>query len=229
MAVADMFLPVSWAIAQGSGLIGSKLPFEVIPNFVPDDLPSRCDPSPAAAQLPSRPYLLYVGALGRHKGLPVLLEAYASLALETPLVLIGTRWGDTPRSLPPGVLLYEDWTQEDVLRAMQGSLMTLLPSIVPEASPTVALEAMACGRPVVASRIGGIPEMVRHGETGLLVPPGDAPSLAAAIRALLRDQEGRKRLGENGRERVKAFQAGTVVPRIEAVYQQVATGRARVA
>ena len=63
------------------------------------------------------------------------------------------------------------------------------------------LEAMAAGLPVVASAVGGIPEIVRDGETGLLVPPGDADALAAALGRLLDDDGLRRRLGAAGRER----------------------------
>lgn len=68
----------------------------------------------------------------------------------------------------------------------------------------VFLEAMACGRPVVASRFGGVPEVVAHGETGLLVDPGDADGLVRALRALMDDPCLRIRLGEAGRRRVEA-------------------------
>jgi glycosyltransferase involved in cell wall biosynthesis len=227
LALTDMFLPVSQAVARGSCLIGSRYPFEIIPNFVPDDLSSDDSPSSVTSCLPSSPYLLYVGALGQHKGLQVLLDAYTELSLDIPLVLIGPRWGDTPHHLPPSVILHDSWPHQDVLQAMHGSLMTLVPSIVPEASPTVVLEAMAAGCPVVASHLGGIPDMIRHGGNGILVPPGDAPALSAAVRTLLADPVMRQRMGEVGRERVKAFQAKSIIPRIEEVYERVVTAHAR--
>jgi glycosyltransferase involved in cell wall biosynthesis len=70
-----------------------------------------------------------------------------------------------------------------------------------EGMPMSILEAMAAGLPVVASAVGGIPEIVRDGETGLLVPPGDADALAAALGRLLDDDGLRRRLGAAGRER----------------------------
>jgi glycosyltransferase involved in cell wall biosynthesis len=68
--------------------------------------------------------------------------------------------------------------------------------------PLALLEGMALGRPIVASAVGGIPEMLEDGVSGCLVPPGDAPALAAAIAALLRDPARRTRLGAGARERL---------------------------
>jgi glycosyltransferase involved in cell wall biosynthesis len=65
----------------------------------------------------------------------------------------------------------------------------------------VVLEAMAAGLPVVATRVGGVPEMVVPGLTGWLVPPGDAPALAAALSQVLGDHDTRRAMGRAGRER----------------------------
>jgi glycosyltransferase involved in cell wall biosynthesis len=83
------------------------------------------------------------------------------------------------------------------------------------------LEAMAFGLPVVATRAGGLPEVVEDGVTGLLVPPGDSAALADAICRLLADADLRQRLGETGRERVVAnFTAERVVQETMAVYER---------
>ena len=80
--------------------------------------------------------------------------------------------------------------------------IVVLPSLS-EGLPMVALEAMALGRPIVATRVGGIPEIVVDGETGVLVPPGDHRSLAAAIGALLSDTERARTMGHAGQDRVQ--------------------------
>ena len=67
------------------------------------------------------------------------------------------------------------------------------------------MEAMACAKPVIATRVGGIPELVTDGVEGLLVDPGDLPGLSAAICRLLGDGDARSRMGKAGKERVKAF------------------------
>jgi glycosyltransferase involved in cell wall biosynthesis/SAM-dependent methyltransferase len=85
------------------------------------------------------------------------------------------------------------------------------------------LEAMAQGKPVVATRVGGIPELVADGETGLLVPPGDVRALAAAVDSLLADPEQARRLGENGRRRARTeFSAAAAAERVLELYEEVA-------
>jgi glycosyltransferase involved in cell wall biosynthesis len=83
----------------------------------------------------------------------------------------------------------------------------------------VALEAMISGRPVIASKIGGLSDTVADGETGLLVPPDDATALAEALRRLLADRDLREQMGQAGRKRSENFRAAAVVPRVEQVYQ----------
>ena len=77
------------------------------------------------------------------------------------------------------------------------------------------------GRPVVASRIGGLPDIVVDGETGLLTTPGDCRALQEAIERLLGNRELRERMGTAAKLRVNQFQARTVVPHIEEVYREV--------
>jgi glycosyltransferase involved in cell wall biosynthesis len=92
-------------------------------------------------------------------------------------------------------------------------------SSVLEGMSNALLEAMAAGRPVVATRVGGNPELVVDGQTGLLVPPRDAQALADAVIALLRDRQLARRMGEAGRRRVGAeFTLAAMVERMERLY-----------
>ncbi len=89
---------------------------------------------------------------------------------------------------------------------MRTASVVVLPCVVAadgnvDALPTVLLEAMACGLPVVSTALSGIPEIVADGETGYLVPPGDPAALAAVMRRLLEDRALAERLGRAGRER----------------------------
>ncbi|HZQ38043.1 MAG TPA: glycosyltransferase, partial [Dehalococcoidia bacterium] len=86
--------------------------------------------------------------------------------------------------------------------------------------------AMAAGRPVIASNIGGLPDVVAHGETGLLVPPGDVAALAAAMRRLLADASLRERMGAAAAWRAAGFRADRVVARIEQTYRRLLAGSA---
>jgi glycosyltransferase involved in cell wall biosynthesis len=80
---------------------------------------------------------------------------------------------------------------------------------------------MACGKPVIASAVGGLGDVVVHGETGLLVPPGDADALRLALRTLLANPELQRRMGAAGRERAKRYVVSAVVGRIERIYAEL--------
>lgn len=219
-AAVDMFLPVSRAIAASNGLVGSQLPFEVVPNFVPDDVAaSRAGSDPLLAQLPEGEFLLFVGALGRHKGVHVLLEAYAGLDNAPPLVLIGSAWPDAPTDFPANVVVLRDWPHSAVMEAWRRSLLGLVPSMGLEPCPTVAMEAMASGRPVVASRIGGLPDLVADGETGLLVPPRDPPALAHAVAWLLAHPRDGAAMAARARAELDRYQWNEVGESWERIYR----------
>jgi glycosyltransferase involved in cell wall biosynthesis len=91
-----------------------------------------------------------------------------------------------------------------------------------EALGTVLLDALARGIPVVATDVGGIPEIVRPGREGLLAAPGDAPALARALARLRQDPEEARRMGRAGRERARAFEIGGVVDDTVAQYGRLA-------
>jgi glycosyltransferase involved in cell wall biosynthesis len=110
--------------------------------------------------------------------------------------------------------------RDDVPGLIAGCDVLCLPSSV-EGLPLVVLEAMAQSRPVVATAVGGTPELVLDGETGLLVPPGDAGALARALGTVLRDPELARRLGEAGRRRVLAsFSLSAMTDRVLGLYEQ---------
>jgi glycosyltransferase involved in cell wall biosynthesis len=214
------FIAVSTFVAEASNLRG--LDYEVIPNFLPKAEAVDADAlAPWLSALPSQPFLLFVGALGAHKGFPELLEAYGRLPSPPPLACIGHRWVDTPKLIPPGVVVLEDWPHEAVLAAWERCLIGLVPSTWAEPFGLVALEAMRAGVPLIASRSGGLIDIVEDGSTGVLVPPGDAGALADAIRELILDAPRQTSMGANARQAVTRFEADLVVPRIEQVYRRV--------
>jgi len=94
-------------------------------------------------------------------------------------------------------------------------------SICPGAYQNVAMEGMSIVRPIGASRIGGLTDIILDGQSGLLVPPGDAQALQQAIQCLLDDPERRACMGVMARQRVGQFLAKSVVSRIEEVYREV--------
>lgn len=104
---------------------------------------------------------------------------------------------------------------------IQNMDLLVVPSLS-EGTPLVVLEAMGAGIPVVASSVGGIPEQIRHGREGLLVPPAEPLALAEACLSLLQDPLCARRMGGNGRLRAESeFGYGTMLSRIEAIYSGV--------
>lgn len=218
----DMFLPVSRAVAEGTQLAEQKLRYHVIPNFVPDTLVNTCYTThPLLAQLPPGKFLLFVGDIVLDKGVEVLLNAYAQLEYDIPLVLIGRNAGNLYLPLPPNTHLFESWPHEAVLGAWQRCTLALVPSIWPDPCPTVAIEAMSMGKPIIGSRIGGLSDIVVDNETGLLVTPGDSQELQTAIHCLLNDPQRREQMGHCARQHASVWQAQTVITKIEQVYLEV--------
>jgi glycosyltransferase involved in cell wall biosynthesis len=225
----DHVVSVSRAVAIGNNIRdgpGSS----VIPNFVLDSAVVRPNADPAEevvsgapSALPEADFLLFVGELSARKGVPALLRAYESLGRHRPpLMLVGRLRPDTPTQLPTGAEVHLDWPHEHVLAAFRRCLFAVLPSVVPDACPTTVLEAMAAGRPVITTSIGGIVDLIVDGESGLLVPPGNDRELAAAIGRVLADGGLRAQLGAGALEKVRAFTASAVAERLEAVYARVA-------
>ncbi len=225
--MVDRFIPVSLAVARHTGLAGSRTPYEVIPNFVPDDVGVPGPEDPRLDRLPADGFILFVGDMMRLKGIDVLVKAYAGLERAPPLVLLGRRAPDTPAEFPPDVHALGTWPHAAIMHAWRRSLFGVLPSVGPEACATVIMEAMACGKAVVATDIGGMPDLIDHGETGLLVRAGDVAALRRAMQRLLDDRVLLGRLAAASLARVERLKAGAVVSRIEQVYREVLRPAAR--
>jgi glycosyltransferase involved in cell wall biosynthesis len=218
----DKFLAVSSAVAAGNRLADDGLPFEVVPNFVGDEVSVLSEQVPMLEQLGREPYILFVGDLRRFKGIEVLLKAYAMLRSAPPLLLIGRRCPDTPRSLPPNVFVLESWPHSSVMHAWSRCLFGVAPSVLPEACASVVIEAMAFGKPMVVTNVGGMPDLVDHNETGLIVPPGDAGALSEAMRVFIENPQARATMGNAALSKSEKFKAKSVVPRIERIYEELA-------
>ena len=180
------------------------------------------------------PYVLFVGRLASNKGLLDLVPAFAQLGKADPiaqLVLVGEDGGQRAAvearakalGLADRVHLVGHVEEDAVLSsAYRGARLTVLPSEY-EAFGLVLLESLAAGTPVVASRVGGIPEFVEDGKAGLLVPPRSPEALAEALGRLWTDRELERRLGEYGRDVVvPRYDWDHIVDRIDAVYREVA-------
>jgi glycosyltransferase involved in cell wall biosynthesis len=220
----DRYIAVSRAVAKQCGLEARNTPYEVLPTFISDDVGVLSDaPDSRVDQLPPNGFLLFVGDLNRKKGIEVLLDAYRSLVGAPPLVLIGRRCPDTPRELPENVTLFESWPHHAVMRAWSRCLFGIAPSVWAEACGTIVMEANAVGKTMIATRTGGLADLVESGKTGLLVPPGDAGALAAAMRTLIADPDLREDMAAASRAHVERFMAKSIVPRIERIYDEVSS------
>jgi glycosyltransferase involved in cell wall biosynthesis len=174
----------------------------------------------------------YVGWLIPIKGVTHLVSAMPRVIEQHPksiLVLVGKgdEKGEEEIKLQEEVeslgltdkVLFLGW-RPDVAEIMGCFDIFVLPSLN-EGMGRVLVEAMAAGLPIVASRAGGIPDLVRDGQNGLLVPPADASALAKAISDLLADKEKRKQMGEAGKEMCHPYSAEAMVEQIYTLYAKV--------
>ena len=151
---------------------------------------------------------IYVGFLSRSKGVADLAQAWRSVAGELPRSLLVVV-GDGPLSgklakLGRRVLLCGRRPHAEVALWMQASDVLVLPSYS-EGLPAVVVEAMACELPVVATSVGGIPEAIVQGKTGLLLPAGDRCELTSSILTLAQNENLRRRMGKAGRRRIQTL------------------------
>ncbi|MEO0077373.1 MAG: glycosyltransferase family 4 protein [candidate division WOR-3 bacterium] len=204
--------------------------YEVIPNGVDT---ARFSPSvpPAPVFRDGRPALLYVGRIDRRKGLPVLIRSLPDvirLAPDVKLVVVGSgpleascrrmcrRFGFGNRVLFCGTV-----SPEELPSYYSGCTIYVSPALGGEAMGIVLLEAMASGKPVVASRIPGYDEVVAEGRDALLVSAGDPTALGHALIRLLESPMERARLSENALRRAQEFNWPRVAARVELVYEGV--------
>lgn len=176
------------------------------------------------------PYLAAIGSLTRKKGFDLLLRAFTLVRGKHPNVALriagaGPEEGMLRRlitdlGLEHAVELVGVLTGREKVAFLQQALL-LVSSARREPFATANLEAMAAGLPIVATRVGGNPEIVRDGVTGVLVPPDDPAALADAILALLGDAEERRRMSAAAREHVKAYDWSVIIERYLEAYAGV--------
>ncbi len=185
---------------------------------------------------PSRKHqniILYVGRQTAHKGLPYLLEAFARFSKshrEYTLVLVGERLeGGVDPSLIQlskrlgirrGVKFTGRLPESQAKKILARARCLVLPSLA-EAFGMTVLEGMASGTPVIATNVGGIPEVLRNGRNGLLVPPADAIALANSMERIASDPKLRRRLMDGGIRTSRQFTWDETAQKTLDVYRQV--------
>jgi glycosyltransferase involved in cell wall biosynthesis len=218
LMVADVVVAVSDFVARRqveSALIPAERVVRVW-NGIPVP-PQAGDTRPLHRALgldPARPAVACACRCAPEKGVPVLLQAFDRLiadrgsASPRPVLVYmgdGPQFAEVQR-LRDTLAAREDIVltgyRRDAAALIAGADVCAMPSLWQDALPLAVMQPMALGLPVVASSVGGIPEMLVDGETGLLVPPGDAAALAGALGRLVDDPDRRERFGRAGRNRV---------------------------
>ncbi len=221
LAGADLCCPTSeHSAAQVMRVYGlSAERVRVVPNGVSEAFLSAAR-APDAEHGPA----VFFGRIAAEKGAATLIEAWALLGARAPeLVLVGrgpALPGMLERASQRGIKLrHVAWLDAPELATLLASAsMAVLPSLE-ESFGNAMAEAMALGLPVVSTTAGSIPEVIEHEQSGLLVPPGDATALAAAVRGLIDEPARARALGEAARARVRErFTWQAVAARFEALY-----------
>lgn len=172
------------------------------------------------SRLPTEPFILYVGAFRKVKGLETLFDAYEQLESPPPLVLMGTYERDSPENFPPDAVVLTDVPHKAVMAAWDRAMFGVMPSLWPEPFGATVAEGMNRGKPVIGTTLGGHVDMIGD-DAGILVPQGDVGALAGAMRDLIGDPALRERFGKTAGERAHSFAATSVIPRFEQAYRDV--------
>lgn len=176
----------------------------------------------------SPPVLLLLGRLSQEKGFDTAIRAFSHLKNAKLIVA-----GDGPERKKLETLIYElklttsvqligEVTRAEVPFLINRATLVVIPSHF-ESFGLVALEAMQMGRPVIASNVGGLPEIVSDGETGLLVPPKDPIALSQAMQTLLAQPEKMVEMGMHGRKKAMQFSLRKNVTQYEELYRELVT------
>ena len=209
--------PSRWlaGLAAQSPLLG-RLPLRVIPNGL-DTAVFRPMPKPAARArvgLDARSRVLLFGAQSvqdRRKGLRLLEQALSRLPCdvvkEIVVLMVGASSGTEPLKSPCPVKGLGQVNDDETMAAIYAAADVCVVPALADNLPNVLVESLACGTPAVAFRVGGIPEILRHMDTGYLAAPDAADELAQGIMRLLSDEPLRLRLGQAGRRLVEAEHA----------------------
>jgi glycosyltransferase involved in cell wall biosynthesis len=200
-------------------------------------IPTFVDASDKAPDYNPGGYFLYAGAIDPFKGVRVLLEAFATMrgGGSTRLVIAGYSLGDEEERLKAEVqrraiagVEFPGFQQGEALAKLyRGARCVVMPTLWYENMPNVVLEAMAYGKPVIGSDLGGVAEVIKDGKDGLLFKPGDAASLRDRLEETAADDGLVRRMGMAAREKVVSeYAPDNHCDRLLAVFDEVARSAA---
>ena len=206
--------------------------YEIVPNAIDTGKFARPSPRPAAMQTDRR-HVLYVGRIEPRKGVGVLIHAMAAVQATVSgvrLVIVGDGPGrqsieSLARELNVDVVFAGRVSDEDLPAYYRSADVVCSPALGDESFGVVLLEAMAAGRPIVASNIAGYAEFVGPAGSARLADVGDSASLAREICAVLNDSSLARTLGERGAKAAQRYDWAVIAKRLEEIYRQVLVER----
>jgi glycosyltransferase involved in cell wall biosynthesis len=222
---ADARIAVSTAVGvHGSAPQRSRSGVvQVVPTFIDDSVIDHAASAPPPTWVPKGRYILYAGALVRAKGVGVLLSAFAkvrSLMPDVQLVVAALSHPSEDETVGgDGVILVRDVAHDEILGAWRAATLGVHPAVWGEPCSLAVIECLASGTPMIATNVGGNPDLLDEGRAGVLVPPNDATALSAAITDLLEDAERRLVLGQAGQIHAQKYCLTEVMAALDGIYE----------
>jgi glycosyltransferase involved in cell wall biosynthesis len=219
---ANAVIVITNSMKEKLGRIAPDVPRFVVRN--PINLDRTSEPAPRDPAT-----IVFLGWLVPNKGVFELVDAVARLRETIPalkLVFAGSKddgrlRAHVVRSGLSDVVEFPGWLEPNRVVALLGRATVFALPSYSEGVPMAMLEALACGTPIVATRVGGIPEILQNERHGLLIAPRDVEGLTAALIRLLQDRELRERMSLANREAARAFDVGGTATALRSIYRTV--------
>jgi len=189
----NFFISPSMFLKEKVEEMGFKGEIFHLPNFIDLDGFSPCYEAKENA-------IVYVGRLSPEKGVATLLEAVKGLDVRLKIIGDGPIRDELEKTKPGNVIFLGYMNQKQLKEEVKNSIALIIPSECYENNPRVVIEAFALGKPVIGARIGGIPELVKDGETGYIFDAKNTLDLKNKIEFLLKNPDSAAEMGKNGRK-----------------------------
>ena len=222
----DSNIAISSQVAElgGSALKKYRKPMQIIPTFIDSNLLTKAEKAKVPDWAPKDPYILFAGALSKHKGVDVLIAAHEKMiknGYRHKLVLAGIPKTGSMYNTNENLIIVTNKPHDEILGATKNAEVAVVPSINPEAFGQSAVEALACGTALVASKAGGLLDVTANGKYAELVEVNDPVKLYDSIVKILEDAEYRKKLENLGKKRAKELTLEVVGPQLEKHYRDI--------
>jgi glycosyltransferase involved in cell wall biosynthesis len=220
---ASGFIAVSHSVAATyRPYLPQQTPTHVIPIFMSTDFSI----APRPDWLPDGDYVAFVGVLSPYKGIETILRVAKAMP-EQQFVVAGIRHDDTPTRVPANVTVRYNVPHAEVMSIYTHAAAALVPSEWQEPGGTVAMEALRVGTPVIATNLGGLPEVVLDGVNGLIIPARDPKALQAAITRLVDSPELRAQMSAAALGSSDRYAARSIMDDLVGVYEATVAAYAK--